>query len=154
LTAPAGSISNTAIAAGSTNNYVAASKLEHQFPIVSRQASGSDVVAVSELVHIARGPGRLLAVEAVAETAPTGGDLTTTVDVLKSTGGGAFSSILSSTFDIDSSSADRVPELGTLTGSPTYADGDILKTVVTVSGSTGSQAAGLCVTIWAYEEPT
>ena len=85
--------------------------------------------------------------------APTGGDLKWTVDVLKATPPGAFATILSSTEDVDNTSADRTVQDGIGLATTTYVDGDVFKISVTVSGSTGSQGQGGCVELWLDEAP-
>ena len=150
VTMPSGAVGNAEIEAGAA---IAATKLQHQFPLVHTQKTGTDVTAQTDIVHVARGAGTLVSVEAVVDTVPTGTgvDLKVTIDVKKSTGGGAFTSLLSAAFDIDDGYTDKVLVAGTVGGSNTYADGDLLEVIVAVSGSVGSQAQGLCVTCFVYE---
>ena len=148
VTMPAGAIGNADIEAGAA---IAATKLQHQFPI--HLSVPGTAAALTHIVHVARGAGTLVSMEAVAATVPTGTgvDFDVTVDVQKSTGGGAFATLLTTTAVIDDGETDRVPVAAVVSGSNTYADGDLLEFIITVSGSVGTQATGLCVTAFVYE---
>jgi len=139
-----------------TTALLPAAKLVTRFPVVcGRQAPGTDVVAKTEHAFTAKFAGIITHVEANTTTAPTGGDKKFTVDVKKSTGGGAFATILSATFDVDNGEADMVATAGTLDAAKDdYVAGDLFETIVTVSGSTGSQGQGMSITLWAQENPT
>jgi len=110
------------------------------------------VTALTQDVHIVRGAtGTLLGFEAsINGTIATGADRTVTVDLQKSTGGGAFSTVLSSTIGFTNSSTLRTAVAGvfSVTG---LVDGDQLAVIVTVAGSAGNQALGLSMTL-TYEE--
>ncbi len=111
------------------------------------------IAAYTSILHIVRGgEGTLLGFEAaICGTVPTG-DHTVTVDLKKSTGAGAFATVLSSTIGFDSSSVLRTAVAAVINPvSLSLVDGDILEVVVTVAGSTSSQGAGLSVTL-TYEE--
>ena len=144
-----GQITDNHIKAGAD---IAYSKLQHSFPLVLSQATGTAVVSETRVVHVAKGAGALLSVEASVVTVATGADRTVTVDVKKSTGGGAFATLLSETIVLDDDSVALIPEEGTVSSTPTYADGDLIEIVVTVAGSADAQAEGLVVTAWCYEE--
>lgn len=60
-----------------------------------------------------------------------------TVDVQKSTGGGAFATILSATVTCNSSDTDRTAEAATVS-SASLVSGDILEVVITVSTPNGT----------------
>jgi len=152
LNLPAASVSQTNLKAAAM---LPAAKLVTRFPVVcGRQAPGTDVVAKTEHAFTAKFAGIITHVEASTSTAPTGGDQKVTVDVQKATAGGAFATILTSTFDVDTGEVDRVATAGTLDATEDdYVAGDLFQTVVTVSGSTGSQAQGLSITLWAQENP-
>ena len=87
-------------------------------------------------------------------TAPAGGgDKKWTVDVKKSTGAGAFATVLSAVVTIDTTSVDRRLQVGALsTAAIAYVDGDLFQVVVTATGATGSQGQGGCVTLWLDEQ--
>lgn len=144
---PDATVDDDAIESGAN---IAYSKTQTLFPL--RHTQTGTVVAASEIVHVAHGDGALLSVEAVVSTVATGADRTVTVDVQKSTAGGAFATLLTTTIVLDDDSVVRVPEAGVVSGTPTFIDGDILSIIVTVAGSAGAQAAGLCVTAMVYEK--
>lgn len=151
-TVPAGAINNAAIAAAAA---IDASKVQQQYVLTHTQKTGTDVTAQTHILHIARAAGTLLDVDVVADTVPTGNgvDKTVTVDIKKSTAGGAFSTLLTGTIQIDSADTDKTPIVGTPVATPTYIAGDLIESVVTVAGSVGTQAQGLCVRIILNESP-
>lgn len=124
----------------------------HQFPVHYSQAGGANVASESRPVHICKEAATVAAIEVATVTAPTGGDKQFTVDVQKGNQASTFATILSSVVTIDSSKSDRQVVVATLASSA-LADGDTLRVVVTASGSTGSQAQGLIVTITLRENP-
>jgi len=146
---PAGTVTNAMTNASAA---IAATKVVHQFPLHHTQNDGSDVTTQVEVVHIAYAAGTVVAVEAVCDQAPDT-DETITIDVLKSTGGGAFATLLTGAIVLDSGNSARVLEAGTLVATPTYADGDLIEISVTDGGGTGNQGQGLCVTVWCRESP-
>jgi hypothetical protein len=98
---------------------------------------------------VAGATGTLLKVQAlVTETIATGGDRVVHVDVQKSTGGGAFASVLSATIDFTSASVLLTASAGTFSSTSIQA-GDVLMFNITVAGAAGNQALGLlaCLTI-------
>jgi hypothetical protein len=129
---------------------IAASKLVHHFPVSLSQAAGSVVASETRVVHIAKAAGTIAYVAVVTDTAPTGGDKAFTVDVKKSTGGGAFASVLSAVVTVNSSSTSKTPQAGTVSVAA-YAAGDVLEIVIAASGSTGTQGYGPCVTVYLQE---
>jgi hypothetical protein len=146
---PAGTITNSDLSASAA---VAASKVVHQISAVSQFATGTTVAAKTEVVHVARAAGTIGALKVFATVAPTGGTLAYTVDLQKSTGGGAFASVLSAAYTVDATKTDRTAYSGTLS-TTTYAAGDALAIVWAVSGATGTQGIGACATVF-LEEPT
>ena len=111
------------------------------------------VTALTKWVHIVRGAtGTVVSVEAAIAVVATGADRTITVDLHKSTGAGAFATILSATIGFTNASAVRTMVAGTIS-TATLADGDILAVVVTVAGAGGNQATGLTVTVNLGEDP-
>lgn len=144
---PAGSITNAAILAAAG---IDATKVVHQFPL-SHQQSGT-VAAATEYIHIARAAGTLVAIEAMVATVATGADRTATIDLLKSTGGGAFASVLTATLVLDNTNVAMTLESGTI-NTTTYIDGDVFKLTVAVAGAAGDQAAGLLCVVTFRESP-
>ncbi len=150
---PAGSIKNSHFSATASDR-LAASKAVHQFAVAAEQKNGTDAVSETRIVHIAKGAGTVVDFQAVADAVPASGDKAASIDLQKSTGGGAFATLLTTPIVLNSSDTNRTPNTGTLVGSPTYAAGDLLAVVVTVSGSTGSQAQGLCARAMVQENPS
>lgn len=116
-------------------------------------ADSTTVVAVTKTLTGIHYTGSVVEVSVTPVTAPTGGDLAFTVDIKKSTGAGAFATILTGVVTVNSSSANRTAQYATLSGTPTLVRGDLLQIVVAVSGSTGTQGAGYDVTIRTRENP-
>ncbi len=132
---------------------IKSTKLQHRFEFAHSQTG--TIGAAKEYVRIVRGAtANVLQIEAaVTEVLATDVSRTVTVDLQKSTGGGAFASILSATIVLDTSSVLYVPEAGTL-ASGALTDGDLLRIVVTVAGGAGAQAQGLLVSVTIDEDPT
>jgi hypothetical protein len=148
---PAGSFTDTEIAAAAG---IQASKLvRHESHNRQLFAEGTTITALaSELLHIVRGAtGTVVAFEAIITTQATGGDRTVTVDLQKSTGGGAFATILTTTVNITNATVIRTPVAAVIGAGGALVDGDILRAVVSVAGSAGAQAAGLLITL-TFEE--
>ncbi len=139
---PDGSISDDHVNAGAA---IDADKLQHRHALNYAQADGSDVVTATQLLHVCRAAGMVVDVEARVTTAPTGGDKQFTVDIQKAVDGGSFSTILSAVLTFGGS--DNTLQTATLSGTPTLADGDALRVVITASGSSGSQGQGVVVTV-------
>jgi hypothetical protein len=132
-----------------------ATNVVHQSPLKHVQKHGTDVVAVTEYLFEARKSTEVLDVVAGVGTAPTG-DYTVTIDVQKYSSS-AWSSIVNGgaqTID-NSDTADTAISL-TLSGTAgvtTLATGELLRVVVTVSGTSGTQAQGLLVQARVHEQP-
>lgn len=146
---PASSIGGTAI---NSADPVPATKLEGEFNLSYSQDGA--VVADTAYLRIIRGAtADVVAVEAcVTETIATGADRTVNVDLQKSTGAGAFATILTATIELDNASVLRTVSTGALTGGAALVDGDLLRLVVTVAGAAGNQAEGLLVTVTLRED--
>ena len=74
------------------------------------------------------------------------------VDLQKSTGGGAFASVLSAPLALNSTNTLLVPTAATIT-TASLVKGDILRIVITVSGASGTHPQGLVVTVDLAETP-
>ena len=150
---PQSSIKNGHISADAADR-IASAKVVHQFSVDAELAEqATTVAAVARLLHIVRGnTATLQGVEVAVVSVPTG-DYAVTVDLQKSSGGGAFSTVLATAITINSSTSALTPVVGTLS-SASLSDGDILKLVVTVSGTTGMQAKGLLVSVTIAEDPS
>ena len=150
MTIPDGSVTDDAVAASAG---IAATKLEHQHALVYRQADGTDVVSETMPLWTCRGSSATaVAIEAVCLTAPAGGDKQVTVDLKKCNQASPTpASILASTITIDSTKSDAEVITGTI-DTADLSDGDTLVIEVTASGSTGTQAQGLVVTVTVRED--
>jgi hypothetical protein len=147
---PAGSITDAEIA---SNADIGAAKVIHEIAVFADQVPGTAVVAATRVVHVARAAGTIAAFKIGVITAPTGGDKAYTVDLQKSTGTGAFASVLSAAYTVNSSSADKTAYSATLGTTTTYVAGDIFEIVIAVSGSTGTQGQGVIAEAF-FEEAT
>lgn len=150
---PDAAITNAMIAENA-NALINAEKAEHQFGVNLEQFDeDTNVAAKKSWMHIVNGSaGEVAAFEAAIAVAITG-DYTVTVDLEKSTGAGAFASILTNTIDFSSSDAVRTAKAAVI-NTATLTDGDILRVNTTVSGSSGTQAQGLMLTLSLREDPS
>jgi hypothetical protein len=85
-------------------------------------------------------------IEVVCPDAPSGGDLTFTVDLLKANTGAGAATVLSSVVTYPNGTADYTQRPGSIS-SASLADGDTLLIQIAVSGSTGIQGQGLLVNV-------
>lgn len=145
---PDGTVDNDAVVSLAD---IDAAKLEAE-TIITYSQTGT-IVAATEYVHIVRGSsGTLVALEAaITETIATGGDRTVDIDIQKSTGAGAFATVLSATIQFDSADVLRTLSAGAFS-STSLTDGDLLAIVITVAGSAGNQAEGLIATLTVREK--
>jgi hypothetical protein len=98
--------------------------------------------------------GEILGAKAAVMTAATGNDRVVTVDVQKSTGNAAFASVLTGVGTFTNTSTNFAVTDLTLSGTPTLAENDLLRAVVTANGSNGAQAIGVIVDVILYEVGT
>ena len=117
---------------------------------LAEQASA--VVAIEKLLFIANGAGTLDKLEATVITAATGADRTVNIDLLKSTAGGSFASVLTATLEFDNVDVALTPTEATLS-TTAYISGDIFKLTVAVVGAAGNQAIGLVASLTKSENP-
>lgn len=139
---PANCITDNSVIAAAN---IAATKLEHQHALTVQQSPGSAIVAATTYLKIIRAPGSVASLDVIVTTAATGADRTVTVDLQKSTGGGAFASVLSAVVTLNNTSVAKTVYSGSISSASLVA-GDILQLVVAVAGSAGAQAQGLQVT--------
>jgi hypothetical protein len=131
---------------------IPASKLDGEYSLTLSQ-TGTIAAATQYLKAIHGTAGAVVALDAaITETLPSG-DHTVTIDLQKSTGAGAFATILSATLVFNSSSTLRTVVAGSIASADLVA-GDLLKLTVAVAGSTGAQGAGLIVTVTINEDPS
>lgn len=116
--------------------------------VTYHQDPGAAVVAeTADLLIVGGTTGKVTRVQ-VANTGALASDATNTVtiDVQKSTGGGAFATILSATLTFTNTDTLRTAKVGTISTAG-LVTGDILRIIVTVAHTTGTQAQGLVVTV-------
>ncbi len=136
-TLPSGSITDAA--QNSANTYPVKSTYS--------QPTGTAIVAGNAALHVAGNTGTVRAVyAAITGLIATGGDRTVTIDVKKSTAGGAFATILTGTIGFTNGSTLLTTTSGAIT-TTAYSANDIFQVVVTVAGAAGNQAQGLVVTV-------
>lgn len=146
ISVPAGSFDTDDISTDA-NKRIADTKIVHRPDMNYAQANGSAVVSATQLLRVCRGAGELLGFEVRPTTIPTGGDLQYTVDIQKaSNASSSWSSLLSAVVTVDSADANDTLITATLAATPTTADGDALRIVVTTSGTTGTQGQGFVAT--------
>lgn len=132
-----------------SGDYIDADKLEHIVSLDYRQSPGTAVVADTDDLHIVNAVqgGEIVSISAaITGVIATGADRTVTIDLLKSTGGGAFATVLSATIVLNNTNVLRTSEAGTV-NSAGLVTGDILRLTVAVAGAAGNQAEGLIVTV-------
>lgn len=151
FTGPAGFLRNEQVNAAAA---IGAEKLVH---MVNAEAElfgpTTSIAALTKLIHIGKGAGTIAAFRAFIVTVATGADRTVTVDLQKSTAGGAFATVLSGTVGFTNGSTALTLVSGTLS-STTYVASDLFRVVVTVAGSASAQALGLHASMIAYEATT
>jgi hypothetical protein len=143
LTVSTASITNAMVVASAA---ISASKLES--PVRKKHAYdiATEASAQTVVLHTARGAGTIVAFEVGCLVAPDtekgSSGKYATIDLQKSTGAGAFASILTATIEINSTNAVRTMQAGSLS-TATIVDGDILALVITAAGSAGNNAKGI-----------
>jgi hypothetical protein len=118
------------------------------------QPPGSAVVAATLDLHVIDGAtGFVLFLwAAITGAIATGSDRTVNVDLQRSTGGGAFSTVLSSTIQFNDTSTLYAIEQATISASGCEQT-DVFRVIVTVAGSAAAQAQGLIVEAGWQEQP-
>lgn len=145
---PAGFLDNTHVASTAA---IDASKIKANRCVTQELVGPATLCsALTKSIYSAQGPGTLLAWAAWIEVTGTAGDKVVTVDLKKSTGGGAWTTVLSAPITFAAAAAVRTLVTGTISV-PAYVAGDLFQAVVTVSGSTGAYAQGLSVQLRADE---
>lgn len=148
---PSSSIDNAAIKASAG---IDASKIIHRHSVnVELFGPAVTITALTKLLHIAHAAGTLVAFKAFLITNPTGADRTVSVDLQKSTAGGAFATVLTTKAEFTDTSVDRTV-VAAVIATTAYIAGDLFQVVVTVAGAAGAQALGLHATMMTSENPT
>ncbi len=150
-TLPDGTITNAKVNASAA---IAHTKVAHRYQACTVQGTTSAVVAGTEMIYTAYRPATVLGGYATVDTIADSTGRTVTVDVQKSTAGSTYSTILSASLVFNSTNTTaRTPRALSLSGTPTLIQTDLLRTVVSVAGSTGTQALGLLVAVNLTEDP-
>jgi len=151
MTPPDGTVTDAKVA---TTAAIAHTKHEHRYQVRSVQGSTGAVVAKTEMLYYAYRPQTVIYATATVDTIADSTGRTVTIDIQKSVAGSTYSTILSASLVFNSTnSTARTPRAFSLSGTPTMLQGDVLRTVVSVAGSTGVQAKGLLVALNAVEDP-
>jgi hypothetical protein len=148
MTIPAGAVADSQVAA---NAKIASSKTIAQ-KTISPQLNGPTTTVTTQTQWISSlkgATGTLIDINAFIAVAAAGA-ATVTIDLQKSTGGGAFATVLSSTISINNATVVRTAVPGTIT-SPNVVAGDIFQLVVTATAGGGTLPQGLMVTL-RYDE--
>lgn len=134
----------------STSSRLAVEKAIHRQKLRYTQNNGAAVAAATSVQYIARGAGSLVQLKAaITGVISTGGD-SVTVDVQKSTAGGAFATVLSAVMTFNSASTLRTVTNATPT-TTAFIAGDLIAIVVAVSGTS---TQGLVVDVEIDENPS
>lgn len=148
----AASVNDAAVVAGAN---IQATKLVHQYAPRVDQAPGVNVASATDLIHqvFASGTGvsTVAGFEATIITAITGND-TVTVDLQRSTGGGAFATVLTAPITINSATPAKTPQAASI-ASASLNNGDLLQVVVTYTHNTGTPPQGLIAQAFLRENP-
>lgn len=148
LKLPTGAVSDASVSAGAA---ISAPKLVHVISKTYQQNQNAAVVADTQYAHIVNGATcTVYAVNAAVDTVATGADRTVTVDLQRSTAGGAFASILTTPLVLNNANVARTMVSAAL-ATTTLTQKDLLKWVISVAGSAGNQASGLVVEAILYE---
>jgi len=156
ISLPNSSIDNDAISPD-INKRIDATKQQHQHELHFIIDHTVEITAIKQSIHTIRGfSGKIIGVDVVTPLAPVGpGDKLFTVDVLKSNQAApTLVSVLSSLIQVDDTEFNYEVHLGTINASQADVDdGDTLTIDVAVSGTSGTQAQGLIVTLTIREDP-
>ncbi len=150
VTLPASSVTNAAIIAAAA---IDATKVVQQFCSEYAQAPGSDIATATLDAHIAYAAGTLVSVQAAVTGLAATGDRSATIDLQRSTAGGAFATVLSAPITLSIADTIRVPDTATIS-SAAYVAGDLFRWVITqVAGSSGTRPQGLIARALFRESP-
>lgn len=155
VTLPSGTVTNAAVQSAAL---IDATKLVHQAPgamgaCLQLFEPATAITAVNQTIGMAYSSGSLVAFTAWIEVVATDVSRTVTVDLQKSTGAGAYATVLSATIGFTNASSIRTAVSGTIS-SASYVAGDIFRVVVTVAGGAGTQAKGLTFRLITRENPS
>lgn len=135
------SITDAMIAAAGGGTFISPTKLKPRVPLGAANAAGTLSTSTAR-VFSAYASGTIQQIYCSLDTVPTSTN-TVTIDVKKSTAGGAYATILSSTVVFNNASTARTVVAATIS-SASFVVGDIFQVTWTV---VGSSAADLLVTL-------
>lgn len=151
FTPPTGSVGSAAV---NTGDPLPSAGLVHRYRHAPELfGPATTITALTKWLTPILAAGTLRSIKGYIAVQATGADRTVTVDLQKSTGGGAFATVLTTTVNITNVTVIRTAVSGTILTAPVVA-GDILQLVVTVAGAAGAQAQGLLVEVEWDENPT
>lgn len=133
MVVPPGSVGDTGFNSGDP---LTALKQQHQYPVRLVQVHGTAAVAERRAVHLAYAAGTIVAFTAGVTVACIG-DSTITVDLRKN-----GTTVMSAPIVLDNTNTANASESGAVSVT-SYAAGDVLEVVVTVSAGTGTLGQGL-----------
>jgi len=149
-TLPSSCVSNSNVASDAA---IASTKVVHRKQAGYSTAAASDPATITVPLMIARYAGSIDSFDVGPMSQAGTGDRSVAVDLQKSTGGGAFATVLSGAITINASDAIRSVSAGTISDSA-LAAGDILQLVITVTaGTTGNYPRGILSTVNYSENP-
>ena len=148
LNVASASITNSMISGSAA---IGGEKVIHRYAKHYAQLNGTAATAAEACIHIARASGTIKSIEASVLTAGTS-DRVVTVDLKKSTGGGAYASVLTGVITFTEPSTARAISTGSL-ASASYVDGDQFEIVIALGGSSGNYPQGLSITVIFEEAP-
>lgn len=152
---PDGSLNTDMFSAATSERLAATKSIARKSLSVELFGPTTTVAALTKGVHIVRGAtGTLVGLQATVHgTIATGADRSLTIDLQKSTGAGAFATVLTGVLTIDDEDVVRTVYSATISSTGLVV-GDILELIVAVAGASGNQALGLLVTLTFDEAPT
>jgi hypothetical protein len=152
MTPQGGGFRNDSIAPGAG---IDATKLIHQQVISERIVeSTTTITASTKPIHIVNAEtAEIVDFDAAIFVIASDASRTVSVDLQKSTAGGAFATIMTTPIEFNTTTAVRTAFSGVISDID-LLEGDILQVVTTVAGGIGNQAQGLLVTLTIRERPT
>ncbi|NDD52977.1 hypothetical protein EBZ39_03715 [bacterium] len=148
LISSSASITDAMIAASGGGSFISPTKIKPRVPLGAADVSGT-VATGNARVFVALAAGTLQQVSIVMDTAPTSSD-TVVIDVFKSTGGGSYATVLSSTFTMNNTRTNRTVYTATIADA-SFVAGDIYRVNWTVTGTSGQ---GLLVVLHGDVNPS
>jgi len=150
VTLPSNTLGNSQV---SDSDPIAANKVEHQFVFRHVQTEAAAIIAATEMVHICRGAGEVLDIEASFGSIVPVATEEITIKVVKHTGAVA-DDVMTNVFVLDSGNVVHTPEgqAGLDAAAKVTVAGDILEVQVTRAGAEVI-ARGLIVEITYKETP-